>query len=155
MRFDVYDNGGKTADRYTVVLDDSVFTMSTNAGSPQGVNQFYGDADGIIDQKKEDETVPEAIPMSVVRGIVGRCEDIIEDLRGVLTMNHEDFKWDSPTCGQCDMYISRKTMWPRITHPGGDVHWERTEPMPGCSCPGNENLRTNYEAKLCEKATFR
>lgn len=38
----VYDNGGKTFDRYTVIIDWDVFTMSTNATSPQGVNQYLG-----------------------------------------------------------------------------------------------------------------
>lgn len=39
----VYDNGGKTADRYTVVIDNEyVFGMSDNARQPNGFNQFAG-----------------------------------------------------------------------------------------------------------------
>lgn len=48
----VFDNGGKTWDRYTVVIyeDDTpnneaytaVFGMSSNAKSPQGFNQYLG-----------------------------------------------------------------------------------------------------------------
>ena len=34
----VFDNGGETYDRYTVILDDAVLSMSYNAMSPQGVN---------------------------------------------------------------------------------------------------------------------
>lgn len=41
----VYDNEGKSFDRYTVLYDDSVFTMSKNATSPQGVNLYCGGRD--------------------------------------------------------------------------------------------------------------
>jgi hypothetical protein len=34
----VFDNGGETFDRYTVIMDDAVLSMSPNATSPQGVN---------------------------------------------------------------------------------------------------------------------
>lgn len=36
----IFDNGGETIDRYTVLIGDGVYTMSHNALSPQGVNQF-------------------------------------------------------------------------------------------------------------------
>ena len=38
----VYDNGGKTMDRYTVILGNQVFGMSENPGSVQGFNQWAG-----------------------------------------------------------------------------------------------------------------
>lgn len=38
----VYDNGGKTADRYTVFVGDSVYTMCDKPLSPQGFNQYAG-----------------------------------------------------------------------------------------------------------------
>jgi len=38
----VYDNGGKTADRYTVIIGDDVYGMSDNPDSPQGFNQYSG-----------------------------------------------------------------------------------------------------------------
>ena len=38
----VYDNGGESMDRYTVVIGDDVFGMSENPGSPQGFNQWAG-----------------------------------------------------------------------------------------------------------------
>ena len=39
----VYDNGGETIDRFTVVCPDgSVFGMSENSTSPSGFNQFLG-----------------------------------------------------------------------------------------------------------------
>lgn len=39
----VYDNGGKTLDRYTVVINDAVYAMSEDATSPLGVNLYCGD----------------------------------------------------------------------------------------------------------------
>ena len=39
---EVYDNKGKTLDRYTVIINKAVFTMSSNPLSPQGFNQFAG-----------------------------------------------------------------------------------------------------------------
>ena len=42
----VYDNGGETIDRFTVVCPDgSVFGMSDDPISPQGFNQYSGDID--------------------------------------------------------------------------------------------------------------
>lgn len=38
----VFDNGGKTYDRYTVIIGYDVFTMSPNPSSPQGINQYSG-----------------------------------------------------------------------------------------------------------------
>lgn len=40
---EIYDNGGETADRYTVVIDTAVYTMSDNATSPRGINKYIGD----------------------------------------------------------------------------------------------------------------
>jgi hypothetical protein len=36
----VYDNNGRTYDRYSVIIGENIFTMSPNALSPQGVNMF-------------------------------------------------------------------------------------------------------------------
>ena len=38
----IYDNDGITFDRYTIIIDDDVYTMSHNALSPQGYNQYMG-----------------------------------------------------------------------------------------------------------------
>lgn len=38
----VYDNGGKTTDRYTVIISGHAYGMSSNASSPQGFNQYIG-----------------------------------------------------------------------------------------------------------------
>ncbi len=54
MQIKIWDNGGKTADRYTVMIKYSnkpretfYFTMSSDVGSPQGVNMFAGNDDTI------------------------------------------------------------------------------------------------------------
>lgn len=39
----VYDNGGKTVDRYTVIIGTSVYGMSDNPNHPQGLNQYAGE----------------------------------------------------------------------------------------------------------------
>ena len=39
-----YDNGGETIDRYTIIIDHSVYGMSKNPISPQGFNQYCGEA---------------------------------------------------------------------------------------------------------------
>ena len=42
MNIQVYDND-ESFDRYTVIIDDYVFGMSTNPLSPMGFNQYVGD----------------------------------------------------------------------------------------------------------------
>lgn len=39
---EVYDNGGKTFDRYTVIIDGDIYTMSITANMPNGVNMYLG-----------------------------------------------------------------------------------------------------------------
>lgn len=39
---EIYDNGGETFDRYTVIIDGDVYGMSANPQSPQGFNQYSG-----------------------------------------------------------------------------------------------------------------
>jgi hypothetical protein len=36
----IYDNGGKTIDRYTLVVDGDVYKLSSHPLSAQGVNSF-------------------------------------------------------------------------------------------------------------------
>ena len=38
--YELYDNGGKTIDRYTLIADGAVYTLSENPLSPQGVNCY-------------------------------------------------------------------------------------------------------------------
>jgi len=50
----VFDNGGKTIDRYIIVIGKDVYTMSHNPNSPVGVNMYAGelDRDVFVDTKK-------------------------------------------------------------------------------------------------------
>lgn len=40
----IYDNGGKSCDRYTVFVGEDVYGMSDNACAPNGFNQYIGSA---------------------------------------------------------------------------------------------------------------
>ena len=42
MRVRVFDNGGKTADRYLVELEDNSWFMSRDANMPNGVCMYAG-----------------------------------------------------------------------------------------------------------------
>jgi len=71
-----YNSSTEAFDPYTVVIGDSVFTMSSNADSPQGVNMYIGE---IEDYNIEDFGIP--IPLSeapegVQRGIKQRLVNI-------------------------------------------------------------------------------
>jgi len=73
----IYDNGGQSFDRYTVVFDDgSVFGMSHNATSPQGFCQYAGEvsefdfnADGLPLGEEIDN-----VPLEVVRQAINICK---------------------------------------------------------------------------------
>ena len=73
----VYDNDGKTFDRYTVVIDGSVYSMSHNATSPQGVDQYAGELKDLSGIKgKDDKEVPyDSLPKSVKDAIRDRMFD--------------------------------------------------------------------------------
>ncbi len=81
----VFDNKGETWDQYTVVIDDSYFTMSRNASSPSGFNQYGGDRDDLLDSlgyiepdmlKTEVEDL-DKLPKEVKQAIAGRAFDLI------------------------------------------------------------------------------
>ena len=78
----VYDNGGKTLDRYTVLIRNyemggfDVYTMSSDPLSPQGINQYNHTAD-LINTIRIAETSGkridyELLPLDVKRAIWGR-----------------------------------------------------------------------------------
>ena len=39
----VYDNGGETVDRYSIIIEGSVYGMSSDPFSPLGFNQYCGE----------------------------------------------------------------------------------------------------------------
>ena len=47
QRVRVYDNGGESFDRYTVIIGTAVYGMSSNPTSPQGFNQYCSEANQI------------------------------------------------------------------------------------------------------------
>jgi len=67
----VYDNGGKTADRYTVFIGDDVYGMSDNPTSPQGVNSYFGTTDEIKMGKDHGKKLSK-IPKELVKAIKQR-----------------------------------------------------------------------------------
>lgn len=69
----VYDNGGRTIDRYAVVIGDSVFTMSANPLSPQGVNMYCGTTREIHPSGREVSL--NDLPPAVREAIKRRCSD--------------------------------------------------------------------------------
>jgi hypothetical protein len=75
MTMVVYDNGGASFDRYTVIIDEDVIGMSENPQSPQGFNQYVGDASEFGDDLSHlGEEVPfAALPLEVQRAINDRA----------------------------------------------------------------------------------
>jgi hypothetical protein len=66
----IYDNEGVTFDRYTVVVNRFVYSMSYNPLSPQGVNQFVlelkkGERVGWTHIGKKLDYIPEEILYAV------------------------------------------------------------------------------------------
>lgn len=70
----VLDNGGKTFDRYTVVIGWDVFTMSQNPLSPQGVNQYMGTFLSLTFRKEDKEIKWEDVPDDVKAAIQERMK---------------------------------------------------------------------------------
>lgn len=71
----VFDSGPDGPfDRYTVMIGDDLYTMSENATSPQGVNQYAGYYEGISerDRRNEVEIPLDKAPEQVRRAIKER-----------------------------------------------------------------------------------
>jgi len=76
----VYDNGGKTADRYTIFLDGSVYGMDNHPFHPQGFGQYVGEASELappgphlgkkISVKKLPDDVKAAICDRAIRDVI-------------------------------------------------------------------------------------
>ena len=77
MDIKIYDNGGKTFDRYLICIGEDVFSMSHNACSPQGVNMWLGLKSEFDLSEMEELNMRERdrVPRDVLVGIVWRlCE---------------------------------------------------------------------------------
>jgi hypothetical protein len=81
----IFDNKGETMDRYTVVIDESYYSMSENALSPDGFNQYGGqridleDKSGYIrnDLEKTEVENVEKLPKQVKQAIAHRAFDLL------------------------------------------------------------------------------
>jgi hypothetical protein len=71
---DIYDKPS-FADRYTVVIDEDVFGMSENAGSPQGVNMYSGDLKAMDTRRLGRKITWNEVPRRVKEAICQRLLD--------------------------------------------------------------------------------
>jgi len=75
MNIEIYDNGGVTFDRYTVIIDGDVYGMSANPNSPQGFNQFSGKLAELPMARSNGERITmESLPEEVELAIKARCK---------------------------------------------------------------------------------
>jgi len=68
MILKIWDNGGRSFDRYTVRIRNVYYGMSENAISPQGFNQFIGSFPEIDEKECGKEISPsdyETLPLEV------------------------------------------------------------------------------------------
>jgi len=79
MILKVWDNGGKTIDRYTVRARNDYYGMSDNAMQPNGFNQFIGSYGEIKEGKHLGKLVYEngkgdfkGLPLELRRAILDR-----------------------------------------------------------------------------------
>lgn len=80
MKIAVYDNDGKTFDRYTVIIGNDVYGMSHNPKHPQGFNQFCGQLfidfnESTLIEVSGRETQVQDLPRAVISAIVDRIKD--------------------------------------------------------------------------------
>lgn len=71
----VYDKEGNDLDRYTVIISDSVYSMSENAHSPQGVNLYCGERNEFPEDVSHFGKIVdfESLPDGVKYAIKDRC----------------------------------------------------------------------------------
>ena len=74
MRTVVYDNDGKTIDRYTVIKDNSVYTMSDRPNFPTGVNMYCCEvSEADMNKIKQDKKIKiQDLPKEVQQAIKDR-----------------------------------------------------------------------------------
>jgi len=68
----VYDNNGVSFDRYLIFIDNEAYTMSRNALSPQGVNQYLGKKHEIVIPKEDKLMSFNSLPNDVKEAIQQR-----------------------------------------------------------------------------------
>lgn len=73
-----YDNGGKTFDRYTIVINGDFYCMSINANMPNGVNMFMGSIPELQLTKSDKEVSLMDLPGVVREAIAKRMIPYME-----------------------------------------------------------------------------
>lgn len=76
----VYDNGGETFDRYTIVDMNTgeVYSMSENATSPDGINQYAGTIGQELDHPQDHagkKIEIDELPLEVMHAIIERLNN--------------------------------------------------------------------------------
>ena len=74
----IFDSGGKTFDRYTVLIDTDIYKMSVNPTDTLGLNQWSGELDiEILENIKKDSREIELLnaPLAVRLAIGGRLSN--------------------------------------------------------------------------------
>jgi len=74
IEINIYDNGGETADRYTVTITDpagelDVYTMSEDANSAQGINQYSHTTEVYHGTPLKVSEVPEQVLQAAIKRI--------------------------------------------------------------------------------------
>lgn len=78
---EIYDNGGETVDRYTVIIDDDFYGMSDNPHSPQGFNQYSGSfADG-YKAGSHLGTKLSSVPPQIKKAIIQRMNESVDSVK--------------------------------------------------------------------------
>jgi len=77
---EVWDNGGMTGDRYTVIIDEDVYDMSENALMPNGINMWHGKLEDLPGARSGTKVEKfDLLPVSVRIAISRRLETYMMD----------------------------------------------------------------------------
>ncbi len=74
----IYDNGGATLDRYTILYSDACYGMSDDPQSAQGFNQFCGAASKVVEDGNDalgKRVAFKKLPLAVREAIIDRIKD--------------------------------------------------------------------------------
>ena len=74
--FKVFENEGNYADKYTVIIEGSIYAMSEHPSSPQGVNMYCGEiSNGYKADGKEVEIndIPKEVKQAILERIPGEA----------------------------------------------------------------------------------
>ena len=125
---EIYDNGGETFDRYTIIINADVYGMSHNPKSPQGFNQYSGTLSELpMARSNGDRVTLESLP-----------EEVQEAIAELENMDQTTITLNVVTCGNCGEPFGHKlgckelscpycrfeddiSSFPDLWYPDGDV----------------------------------